>query len=116
MKKRKSGRIFSRKTSVRKAMLLSVTRALLQKERITTTEAKAKEVRALVEKLISKGRQDTLAQRRVVLRSLDRTTTKKLFSDISPRYKERTGGYTRIIKTVQRKSDGAKMAILELVQ
>lgn len=116
MKKRKAGRIFSRKTSVRKAMLLSVVQALLQKEKIQTTEAKAKEIRPLVEKLVTKGKSGTLAARRDLLRYASPRMTKKLIDDISPRYKERNGGYTRIVKVAPRKSDGARMAIVEFVK
>jgi len=115
MKKRKSTRTFSRKGSVRKAMLLSVIRGLLQKEKIQTTEAKAKEVRPFVEKLVTKGKVNTLASRRNLLLYVDEAIARKVLEDISPRYKERKGGYTRIVKTGARKSDGAQMAILEFV-
>jgi len=97
-------------------MLLSVTQSLLQKEKIQTTEAKAKEVRPLVEKLITKGKKDTLAARRDLLRYLSPSMVNKILKDISPRYQERKGGYTRIVKVAPRKSDGARMAILEFVK
>jgi large subunit ribosomal protein L17 len=116
MKKRKAGRIFSRKPSVRKALLLSVTQALIQKEKIKTTEAKAKEVRPLVEKLVTKGMSNTIASRRNLSRYLSPRMTKKIIEDISPRYSARKGGYTRIVKLNPRKSDGARMAILEFVK
>ena len=100
---------------MRKAMLLSVIRGFLQKEKIQTTEAKAKEVRPLVEKLVTKGKVNTLASRRNLLLYVDEAIAKKVLQDISPRYKERKGGYTRITKVGARKSDGAQMAILEFV-
>ena len=116
MKKRRSGRIFGREKSVRKAMLLSVARALILKEKIQTTEAKAKEVRPLVEKMVTKGKTDTLASRRILMKSISAAVTKKIVEDLGPRYKERKGGYTRITKVAPRKSDGAQMAILEFVK
>ncbi len=116
MRKRKAGRILSRKKGVRKALLVSVVRALTQREKIQTTEAKAKEVSPLVERLISKARRNDLRARRELLRYLSAPLAKKMLEEIAPRYRERQGGYTRIIKVAPRKSDGAKMAIIELVK
>lgn len=101
---------------MRKAMLLSVVQALVQREKIQTTEAKAKEVRPLIEKLITKGKTNSLASRRDLLRSLGSKDAKKILEVLSPRYQERQGGYTRIVKVGPRKSDGARMAILELIK
>lgn len=101
---------------MRKALLASVVRGLLQKEKIQTTEAKAKEVRPVIEKLITKGKANTLASRRDLARFVGSSMSKKLIEEIAPRYQERKGGYTRITKLAPRKSDGAKMAILEFVQ
>ena len=115
MKKRKIGRTLSRKRGVRKALLLSVARALAQKEKIQTTEAKAKEVSPLMDRLITRAKLDTLHTRRELLRYFDAKLVKKMVEEIGPRYRDRQGGYTRVIKTGPRKSDGAKMAIVELV-
>jgi large subunit ribosomal protein L17 len=116
MKKRKSGRILSRETSVRKALMLSIARALILREKIQTTEAKAKEVSPFVEKLVTKAKKGDLASRRELLKSLQPRLAKKMLEEIGPRYRERNGGYTRIFKLERRKSDGAKMAIVELVK
>lgn len=116
MRKRTTGRILSRKKGVRKALLRSVARALAQKEKIQTTEAKAKEISPLFERLITKAKQDNLHARRELLRYFDTPLVKKMVEEIGPRYRDRNGGYTRITKTGPRKSDGAKMAIIELVK
>ena len=101
---------------MRKALLVSLCSALIDKERIRTTEAKAKEIRPLVEKLITKGKNDTLANRRLVISRLQSARlgmkTMRLAND---KYKDRNGGYTRIIKIRSRRSDASKMAIIELV-
>lgn len=89
--------------------------ALILKERIYTTEARAKELRPKIEKLVTKAKKGTLALRREVLRGFDRKTTGKLFGELAPRFQERAGGYTRIIKLPPRKSDGARLAIIEFV-
>jgi len=114
--KRQAGRILSRKKGVRKALLLSIARALAQKEKIQTTLAKAQEISPLFERLITKAKQDTLATRRELLRYFDTPLVKKMVEDIGPRYRGRQGGYTRITKIAARKTDAAKMAIIELVK
>lgn len=114
--KRQAGRLFSRKQGVRKALLLSIARALAQKEKIQTTEAKAKEISPIFERLITKAKQDNLATRRELLRYFDTTLVKKMVEQIGPRYRGRQGGYTRITKITPRKTDGSKMAIIELVK
>ena len=114
MQKRKKGRKLSRKKDQRKALLRSLARSLILKEKIKTTEAKAKELAPFVEKHISRSRTDNLQSRRVLARFFSKEIVKKLIVDIAPKYKERKGGYTRIIKLGPRKSDGAKMAIIEL--
>lgn len=116
MRKRKKGRKLSRKRDPRRALLRGLSRALLLKERIKTTEAKAKEVSPFIEKLITKAKKGDLASRRLLLKFFSKEISKKLIDEIGPRYKERPGGYTRIIKLGPRKSDGAKMAIIELVK
>ena len=113
MKKRKKGRILSRKTGVRKALLISVARALVQKEKIQTTEAKAKETSLFVERLITKSKKDNLTTRRELLKYFQPRLVKKMIEEIGPRYRERNGGYTRVTKLNLRKSDGARMAIIE---
>jgi large subunit ribosomal protein L17 len=89
--------------------------SLLVHERIRTTEAKAKELRPVVEKLISLGRVDDVHSRRMARRMIeDRAALQKLFDDVGPRFRERPGGYTRILKLGTRKGDGAEVAIIEL--
>ena len=96
--------------------MLSLVRALAREEKIQTTEAKAKEASPLFEKLVTKAKQDNLATRRVLLPYFGPRLTKKMVEEIGPRYRERSGGYTRIVKTMPRKSDGARMAIIELIR
>ena len=121
MRKRKKGRKLSRKRDQRKALLKALASALLLNEKIKTTEAKAKEASSLVEKFITQAKKDNLTSRRLLAKSLgggrvaSKKIVKKLMEEIAPRYKERKGGYTRIIKLGPRKSNGAKMSIIELV-
>lgn len=116
MRKRKRGRKFSRERAQRKALLISVARALVLKEKIQTTEAKAKEVSRLFEKLVTKAKKGDVSARRALLRYFEPQLAKKMVDDIALRYQTRHGGYTRIIKLGPRQSDGARMAILELVK
>ena len=116
MRKRQRGRKLSRKRDQRKALLKTLAVSLISKEKIRTTEAKAKELASFVEKKISKARIGNLSSRRFLMRFFPEETVKKLIGEIGPRYKERKGGYTRIIKLGPRKPDGAKMAIIELVK
>jgi large subunit ribosomal protein L17 len=96
-------------------MLRNMATSLLVHERIRTTEAKAKELRPVVEKLITLGRTDDVHSRRRARRMIeDRAALQKLFDDIGPRFRERPGGYTRILKLGTRKGDGAEVAIIEL--
>ena len=89
---------------------------LLKRERITTTEAKAREVRGVAEKVITKGRRGTLNDRRIAAALLtEKQVVRKLFDDIGPRSATRPGGYTRMLKLMPRKGDAAAMALLELV-
>lgn len=97
-------------------MLSNLAVSILDKERVTTTLAKAKEVRSVVERLITYGKKGDLNSIRIAARRInDKTVLKKLFDDIAPGYKEREGGYTRIIKIDNRKGDNAQMSIIELV-
>jgi len=116
MKKKIKGRKFSREKDQRKALLRSLAEALFLQEKIKTTEAKAKEVSGFAEKLITKARKGDLASRRYLAKFFGKDLVKKIVNEIGPRYKERQGGYTRIIKLDPRKTDGAKMAIIELIK
>ncbi|MCA1826394.1 MAG: 50S ribosomal protein L17 [Myxococcales bacterium] len=111
-----TGRKLSRNTSHRKALLDNLIRAVILEESITTTTPKAKETKRLVERIITKARENTLSARRVVHRTVrDQAALAKLFDTIGPRFKERPGGYTRLIHTSNRVGDNAPMSILELV-
>ncbi len=116
MRKRKKGRKLSREKGQRKALLRSLARELFLRERIKTTEAKAKEVSSFAEKQITKAKSGTVSSRRLLAKNFSSKIVKKLVDEIAPRFKERKGGYTRILKLGLRKSDGAKMAIIELVK
>lgn len=116
MRHRKHGKKFGRVRKVRKALLRSLTRALVEKEKITTTEAKAKELKPKIERLVTRAKKGTLAARRFAARELDRRAVRKLFSEIALSYTSRRGGYTRITKLGKRRSDSAKMAIIEFVR
>jgi large subunit ribosomal protein L17 len=98
-------------------MLRNMATSLIQHERIRTTEAKAKELRPVVEKLITLGGVDDVHSRRRARRVIDdRAALRKLFDEIGPRFRERPGGYTRILKLGPRKGDGAELAIIELTE
>ena len=100
-----------------KLLLARLAAQLFEHEKVQTTEAKAKALRPKAEKLITFAKRGDVAARREVLRDIpDRDVVHKLFSEIGPRYAERNGGYTRIMKLGQRKGDGAPMAIIELVE
>ena len=109
-------RKFGRDSSARKAMLRDVVTALFDKERIETTEAKAKEVSGLADEMITLAKRGDLHARRQALAFMtDEAVVRKLFDTIAPKYKERQGGYTRVVKLGPRQGDAALMAILELV-
>lgn len=109
-------RKLGRKTSHRNLMLRNLTTEVLKYERIQTTEMRAKETKRMVDKMITLGKRGDLhARRQALAYMLDETTVKKLFDEIAPRYAERNGGYTRVLKTVPRKGDNSPMAIIELV-
>ena len=116
MRKLKKGRKFSRNRGQRKALLKSLAAGLFLHEKIKTTEAKAKEISGYAEKMITKAKNNTLASKRQLARFFTPKIVKKITSELGPRYKERKGGYTRIIKLGPRISDGAKMAIIELIK
>jgi len=97
-------------------MLRNLTTEVLKHERIQTTEMRAKETKRMVDKMITLGKRGDLhARRQALAYMLDETTVKKLFDEIAPRYAERNGGYTRVLKTMPRKGDNSPMAIIELV-
>jgi large subunit ribosomal protein L17 len=111
-----AGRKLNRSASHRRALFRNLVTALLERERIQTTDAKAKETRRLTERMITLGKEGTLAARRRALTFVQsRTVVKKLFDDIAPRFKERSGGYTRIIKVGIRHGDAAPVSVIELV-
>ena len=111
--KRKFGRV----RKVRKALINILALNLIVRGKIKTTEPKAKELRPFIEKLVTKAKMGDMASRRIVISRLSnrRTEVKKLFETIAPKYKDKKGGYTRVIKLGARKSDGAKMAVIEFV-
>jgi large subunit ribosomal protein L17 len=116
MRKLNKGRKLSLKIGPRKLLLRVLANNFLLHEKIKTTEAKAKELRSVVEKMITKAKSINLANRRILAQDLTPKMTKKIIDEIAPRYKERAGGYTRIIKLGPRNSDGAHMVIIELVK
>jgi large subunit ribosomal protein L17 len=112
-----TGRKLSRNTSHRKALLDNLVRAVILNESIRTTTPKAKETRRLVERVITKARENTLAARRIVHKTVrDQAALAKLFGSIGPRFKERPGGYTRLVHVENRLGDNAPMSVLELVE
>jgi len=116
MRHRKQGRGLSRSPSHRKAMLSNLATSVLEVERVQTTTAKAKEVRRLVERLITFGKRNDLHARRQVLRVIrNESVVAKLFGPLADRYASRPGGYTRIVRIGYRQGDAAEMAILELI-
>jgi large subunit ribosomal protein L17 len=106
---------FGRVRKQRKALLSSLVRSLVLKERIETSEAKAKALRPLVERLISQGKKGTVAARRAITTRVGKEGTQKLVDIIAPKYKERKGGYTRIVKLPRRLSDSSSRAVIEFV-
>ncbi|MDB5225433.1 MAG: rplQ [Candidatus Adlerbacteria bacterium] len=110
-----TNRKFGRETGQRAALLKSLARSLVIKGKIKTTEAKAKEIRPLVEKMVTKGKTPTLANRRLLIVSLGAATTATKLIKIASGYTERSGGYLRITKMGPRKGDAAKMAVIEFV-
>ncbi len=109
-------RKLGRPTDQRRAMLRGLVTYLLENGKIETTVTRAKEVRAMAERMITLGKNDTLHSRRQVLSYVTKEdVVKKLFDEIAPKYEDRNGGYTRIIKTGPRRGDAAEMCIIELV-
>jgi large subunit ribosomal protein L17 len=116
MRHLKSGRQLSRNSAHRWALMRNLITALLREEKIRTTDPKAKELRRWVERVITLGKQGSLHARRQVLAIVqDKAVVRKLFDTIGPRFKDRPGGYTRIIKIGIRRGDAAQMSVIELV-
>jgi large subunit ribosomal protein L17 len=116
MRHLKSGRQLSRNSSHRWALMRNLITALLREEKIQTTDPKAKELRRWVDRVITLGKQGTLHARRQVLSIVqDKAVVRKLFDTLGPRFKDRPGGYTRIIKLGLRRGDAAQMSLIELV-
>lgn len=116
MRHHNQNRKFGRKKDERKALIRSLSLALIKHKKITTTEAKAKELRPFVEKLVTKGKDGSLATQRLMISRLgSKEGVRKLIHDISPQYKKRAGGYTRITKLPRRSGDASKMAVIEFV-
>lgn len=118
MRHKSAGRTFNRDTNARKALFVGLAKNLIEKEQIKTTLPKAKDLRSVVEKLITRAKVDTVANRRLTASELGNNSgdsVKKLFTVLGPRYAQRPGGYTRVLKAGFRYGDAAPMAIIELV-
>lgn len=118
MRHKSAGRTFNRDTNARKALFVGLAKNLIEKEQIKTTLPKAKDLRSVVEKLITRAKVDTVANRRLTSSELGNGSAdavKKLFTVLGPRYANRPGGYTRVLKAGFRYGDAAPMAIIELV-
>ncbi|HEY4484115.1 MAG TPA: 50S ribosomal protein L17 [Candidatus Paceibacterota bacterium] len=116
MKHRKKGKIFGRTKKQRSALIQGLAESLIQHERIITTETKAKSLRPVVEKLVTKGKEKDLSKLRQLVSLTNKKTAKKLLEILGPRYRSRGGGYTKITKLAPRKSDGSPMAIIEFIK
>ena len=118
MRHMKAGRTFNRDTNARKALFIGLAKNLIEKEQIKTTLPKAKDLRSVVEKLITRAKVDSVVNRRLTASELGNSsaaTVKKLFDVLGKRYATRNGGYTRVLKAGFRYGDAAPMAIIELV-
>src|SRR5271167_4954357 len=116
MRHAKAHRKFSRRSDHRKAMLANLAASLIKHEQITTTLPKAKDLRPIVEKLVTLGKRGGLhARRQAIAQMRDLAMVKKLFDVIGPRYKERDGGYTRVMKAGFRYGDSAPVAVIEFI-
>jgi len=117
LRHRIAGRKLSRPTAHRWALYRNLVTDLVKYEKIVTTEAKAKEIRGLAEKMITLGKEGSLASRRRALAFvIDKKLVDKIFNELAPRYAERPGGYTRIVKLGRRVGDGAPLAQIEMVE
>ncbi len=116
MRKGVKKRQFSRTNKIRDALMVSLAKSLITHTKITTTEAKAKSLRPYVEKLITKGKTNTIANVRTLRGHIGEDLAIKMVKEIGPRFKDRAGGYTRIRHLPPRLSDGARMAVIEFVE
>ena len=117
MRHKVSGRKFGRETGHRNLMLKNLVASLVKHERINTTQAKAKEIRSLAERVITYGTKGTVHHRRLAFKVLkNRDLVKKVFDEIAPRFETTEGGYTRVLKNGYRRGDCAPMAIIEIIQ
>jgi large subunit ribosomal protein L17 len=113
----KKGRKFNRTSAHRQAMLRNMATSLFRHEKIETTYAKAMELRGYAEKLITRAKEPSLHNKRIVMKDIsDREVHVKLFSEIAPKFISRPGGYTRVVRTRIRTGDASSMAVIELVQ
>lgn len=116
MRHLKKGRKFGLKRGRRRAFLRILAGNFIQRERILTTEARAKEIKSFVEKFITHGKKQNIAALRLLMSKLPKSAAYKVYHEIAPRYQKRKGGYTRIIKQATARSrDGSKMAVIEFV-
>ena len=117
MRHLKSGRKLNRTASHRKALIRNLLKALVQREQIQTTDAKAKELRRWADRIVTLGKKDTLHARRLAYTQLgSRVLVSRLFDDIAPRFQNRAGGYTRIIKLGPRRGDAAPVSLIEFTE
>lgn len=117
MRHLKTGRKLNRTTAHRRAMIRNLLKALIQREQIQTTDAKAKELRRWADRIVTLGKKDTLHARRLAYAQLgSRTLVSRLFDDIAPRFENRAGGYTRIIKLGPRRGDAAPLSLIEFTE
>lgn len=116
MRHRKKGKKFGLKRGPRKAFIRNLASHLIQHERIVTTEARAKELRHVVERFVTHGKKQNLAALRFLMQKLPRVAAYKVYHELAPRYAERRGGYTRVVKRSKvRQHDASKMATIEFV-
>jgi large subunit ribosomal protein L17 len=115
MRHHNQNRKFGRVRKVRKALISSLAQSLIIKGKIQTTEAKAKEIRPVVEKMITSAKTDTVSIKRSLASQVGLKATKKLTNEISPKFKDQKGGYLRVTKLPKRLSDGSPMAVVEII-
>jgi len=117
MRHKVKGRKFGRENDSRRLMLNNLVKSLVEHGKINTTQAKAKEIRSIAERIITYGKKDSVHHRRLTYKILqNRDLVKKVFDELAPQFKERNGGYTRVLKNGYRKGDSAPMAIIEFVK
>ena len=116
MRHLKKGKKFHRKKGERRAFIKTIAGNLVVCEKITTTETKAKELKKIADRFVTYGKKQNLAGLKLLMKNLPKKSAYKMYHEISPRYKDRRGGYTRVVKLTKRKqNDGSKMAIIEFV-